>query len=290
MRRAEHLSFPLMLDVQSPSSEALPHLAFWLIGGAVYLNPNTGRFWTMDTVEGTSEEPQSLHLYTYCEGDSVNNADPRGNALEVILAVIDVGRIFFGAVSSGTAEIGNQITLDDASSDRGALERLVIAESPSPSVRADKDPKSKAKYPREVVKRGMKAICACVCNQVAADYYNDFLEATTIQNALRQKNPVQYAGFENYPTLSSDVQTHIDNILEAAKSKNLYQGEQRDFIADAKEIATQFSGWNGQDPFKGQGGTYGFRTENRGSPGKRYKTLGTIAHNTFFTITKPQNW
>jgi hypothetical protein len=44
-----------------------------------YLNPNTGRFWSMDSYEGTSQDPFSLHKYMYCHDDSINNSDPSGN-------------------------------------------------------------------------------------------------------------------------------------------------------------------------------------------------------------------
>jgi RHS repeat-associated protein len=46
---------------------------------ARYLNQNTGRFWTMDTSEGDQEDPKSLHLYNYGEGNPVDNVDPSGH-------------------------------------------------------------------------------------------------------------------------------------------------------------------------------------------------------------------
>ncbi len=45
----------------------------------VYLNPNTGRFWTMDSYEGIYSEPLSLHKYLYCQADPINRIDPSGN-------------------------------------------------------------------------------------------------------------------------------------------------------------------------------------------------------------------
>lgn len=44
-----------------------------------YYNPETGRFISRDTYEGTSEEPNSLHLYLYCANDPVNYVDPSGH-------------------------------------------------------------------------------------------------------------------------------------------------------------------------------------------------------------------
>jgi RHS repeat-associated protein len=45
---------------------------------ARYMNPNAGRFWTMDFFEGIHAEPLSLHKYLYCHADPVNNWDSSG--------------------------------------------------------------------------------------------------------------------------------------------------------------------------------------------------------------------
>ncbi len=45
---------------------------------ARYLNPNTGRFQTMDSYEGNTQDPQSLHKYLYAHGNPVNSTDPSG--------------------------------------------------------------------------------------------------------------------------------------------------------------------------------------------------------------------
>jgi RHS repeat-associated protein len=56
-----------------------PDLGFYYLR-ARYLNPNTGRFWTMDTYAGNNQDPLSLHKYLYCEANPVNMTDPRGYA------------------------------------------------------------------------------------------------------------------------------------------------------------------------------------------------------------------
>jgi hypothetical protein len=48
------------------------------IADARWLNPNTGRFQTMDSYEGNPTDPQSLHKYTYAHSDPVNRVDPSG--------------------------------------------------------------------------------------------------------------------------------------------------------------------------------------------------------------------
>ncbi|NOS72800.1 MAG: hypothetical protein HOP33_23100 [Verrucomicrobia bacterium] len=52
---------------------------------ARYLNPNTGRFWSMDSFEGSSEDPMSLHKYLYVHANPVMGSDPTGQSLLVDL-------------------------------------------------------------------------------------------------------------------------------------------------------------------------------------------------------------
>jgi RHS repeat-associated protein len=42
---------------------------------ARYLNVNTGRFINMDSFEGDSESPASLHKYLYASADPIDNVD-----------------------------------------------------------------------------------------------------------------------------------------------------------------------------------------------------------------------
>ncbi len=50
------------------------------ISRARWMNPDTGRFHTMDSYEGNQEEPMSMHKYLYCEVNPVNRIDPSGHA------------------------------------------------------------------------------------------------------------------------------------------------------------------------------------------------------------------
>jgi RHS repeat-associated protein len=49
---------------------------------ARYYQPAVGRFLTRDTYTGESDEPLSLHLYTYCANDGVNAWDSSGNKIK----------------------------------------------------------------------------------------------------------------------------------------------------------------------------------------------------------------
>jgi RHS repeat-associated protein len=46
---------------------------------ARYLKPSTGRFFTMDTVDGDPQSPITLHKYLYGNGDPVDGLDPSGH-------------------------------------------------------------------------------------------------------------------------------------------------------------------------------------------------------------------
>src|SRR6266480_4532582 len=46
---------------------------------ARYLNVSTGRFWNMDTTDGESSDPASLHKYLYASADPENRFDPSGH-------------------------------------------------------------------------------------------------------------------------------------------------------------------------------------------------------------------
>jgi RHS repeat-associated protein len=55
-----------------------PDLGFYYLR-ARYYQPQTGRFWTMDSYEGNTSDPLSLHKYAYCCDSPVNRCDPGGN-------------------------------------------------------------------------------------------------------------------------------------------------------------------------------------------------------------------
>jgi RHS repeat-associated protein len=76
---------------------------------ARYLNPNTGRLWTMDTYTGNNEDPLSLHKYLYAGDDPIDNVDPSGNdfeALEVGIALASFDAFHFSVSSSSAVTPG----------------------------------------------------------------------------------------------------------------------------------------------------------------------------------------
>jgi len=57
---------------------------------ARYMNTDIGRFWTMDSYEGNSENPSSLHKYNFVNNDSINNFDPSGSQIDDITSLITI--------------------------------------------------------------------------------------------------------------------------------------------------------------------------------------------------------
>lgn len=66
-----------------------PNLGLYYLR-ARYLSPPTGRFWTMDTLEGESDTPVSLHKYTYVGNEPVVRLDPSGNQFEIASVAFEV--------------------------------------------------------------------------------------------------------------------------------------------------------------------------------------------------------
>src|SRR5688500_12487131 len=55
-----------------------PHLGLYY-QRARYLNTSTGRFWTMDSYEGSTSDLKTLHKYTYVDNNPVDLVDPSGH-------------------------------------------------------------------------------------------------------------------------------------------------------------------------------------------------------------------
>ena len=67
---------------------------------ARYLSQSSGRFWTMDNLQGDPESPISLHKYAYVGNEPVVRIDPSGNQFDI--ASISVELASFDVLSSIT--------------------------------------------------------------------------------------------------------------------------------------------------------------------------------------------
>jgi len=99
---------------------------------ARWMNPQTGRFHTMDTYEGDQETPQSLHRYVYCYGDPVNRTDPSGHLVEDPLFAgflnVNMTQRDAARVSAGRAMAMKSIAMTTAVMAIIAIETLPLGE------------------------------------------------------------------------------------------------------------------------------------------------------------------
>jgi RHS repeat-associated protein len=73
---------------------------------ARYLNTWTGRFWTQDSYEGASSDPQSLHKYLYANDNPANLFDPSGSfSVGETMQTVSLGLIIASAVFGITNEV-----------------------------------------------------------------------------------------------------------------------------------------------------------------------------------------
>jgi|GEM_PF-1389465 len=80
---------------------------------ARYYHPEVGRFWTMDTFEGTQSDPLSLHKYLYAHNNPVNGVDPSGH--EFSLLGLNVSQAISGglqAVRVGGIAIAKRVAIN----------------------------------------------------------------------------------------------------------------------------------------------------------------------------------
>jgi RHS repeat-associated protein len=82
---------------------------------ARWMNPEVGRFASLDTFPGFARDPASLHKYLYANGDPVNRLDPSGNmslgglaisfSIQINLAVSRIGAQFLISRAVGGAAL-----------------------------------------------------------------------------------------------------------------------------------------------------------------------------------------
>ena len=89
---------------------------------ARYYHPDIGRFWTMDSYEGSQSDPLSLHKYLYAHNNPINGIDPSGHDLVEQIAVMAIRTTLFamnayGAVSNAKQTARYSVSAIEAISD-----------------------------------------------------------------------------------------------------------------------------------------------------------------------------
>lgn len=78
---------------------------------ARYYSPSFGRFWSMDTWEGTTAEPATLHKYHYARNNPCNRIDPSGNSDFSLSGVMAGMGARMSVAAVRIAPIGNRATI-----------------------------------------------------------------------------------------------------------------------------------------------------------------------------------
>jgi RHS repeat-associated protein len=73
---------------------------------ARYLNPETGRFLTMDSHPGSNQDPLSLHKYLYAHNNPVNGIDPSGHSFILEFTISSAIRGSIAAFTAGSISAG----------------------------------------------------------------------------------------------------------------------------------------------------------------------------------------
>lgn len=100
---------------------------------ARYYAPELGRFWSMDSYEGSQGDPLSLHKYLYASANPVNRIDPSGHAdfaLGSVLSAIGIGDVV------QSIKAGRDVSLRKAAKEFGESVRDAFSfEDPNPNER-----------------------------------------------------------------------------------------------------------------------------------------------------------
>jgi hypothetical protein len=76
---------------------------------ARWMDPNTGRFQTVDPYEGNQSEPLSLHRYVYTGNDPVNRVDPSGNFYDInSSSIAQTESAYLDAISAGASQVAKR--------------------------------------------------------------------------------------------------------------------------------------------------------------------------------------
>ncbi len=162
------------------------------------------------------------------------------------------------------------IALDSKTTEAGAEERLLMAECKGPS------------FPHYALTSATE--CMQLMDLVLWNRLNNnpgqFMakHAKTIIDII--KAPGQFAGFQNYPNISSGITTNLQAMINIAnKPSDPRSSDFEDFIQAAIDVATQPTI---SDPSGGI--AVAWRTAGASSPGSNFVKFKTIGGNDFYRL------
>jgi RHS repeat-associated protein len=99
---------------------------------ARYYNPTVGRFGTQDQMDGTPNDPLSLHRYAYCQNNPVDGRDPSGNDLIGLSLTMSIGIGLDLAYNGAVAYLGSKLGTEAAAA--GESIQQIEGQDASPDV------------------------------------------------------------------------------------------------------------------------------------------------------------
>ena len=166
------------------------------------------------------------------------------------------------------------LQLDPASTDAGAMERMMLLETDDPNHHT---------YNRAESLKAMRWMKQVVDNRLAAPRKSRFGEpndATTETDIISVGN--QFEGFGDYPTLSADKNAKIYRLLSiGGATGDPRSAKYAGFVADAITAATEL-----QPPTEARIlNLAAWRTQGSKTPGGDFKFYMNLQGNTFYTAS-----
>lgn len=171
--------------------------------------------------------------------------------------------------------VTEKVALPTDSGEETALVKLLLAESRAPSDKAyvEADSLKGMRWMKRVLKNRLDNHP----EQYAARGAKTLIDIMRGNDAGKE----QFKGFPSYPTLSSGVQTTLDDfVMSANQNNNKLSDAYVKFIDNAKMVAKE-------PPIVDPSpkGLYGWRTQDKGSPGSNFEAyLAPLSGNQFFTL------
>lgn len=231
---------------------------------ARWLNPENGRFQTMDTYEGNEAEPQSLHKYVYAADNPVNRIDPSGHFdIGIAIATLGISSFFAQIQSPATVNpVAGRLKLAAKNTTLGMVQRVLIAEVRLPG--------DAARYDFSDSDGGLNGVGAVIKNRVQSKKFPNSIEGVIKDTAGGE----QFKRFRNYPNIPVRVDRDAADLERFANSRGEKVANYRKHMESLLEAAKEVISLTIHDnllPAIGQGSqnptpTMYFRQQGSGNP------------------------
>jgi hypothetical protein len=171
--------------------------------------------------------------------------------------------------------VSAQVELPAANTEAGALARMLLIENVTPGVRG---------YNAKQTLTTMRWMRWVFINQLrfGSQWFTHGTKVTSVTDLIKAGG--QVAGFEQYPAIVAEKNKLLLSILSLQNNATDSRfAAYRQYVQNAIEVAKADEKALGEDPCPT--GLYGWRTADRGSPGKNYVKFKTQGGQDFYTLS-----